>query len=124
MDDTELAELNDKITARGETLGRLVLKRVSYTVHKHLPDARILRLIESPGGAFTLERVSGPSGKVIQRFGNPNTGTEPEVAFKNDVDLIREDLATYVRTGGRRASVIKQYKGDGVMHAVNLRTDV
>jgi hypothetical protein len=125
MDATELAELNEKITARGETLGRLVLKRVSHTIRTHLDDARTVRLLKD-GDTYTLERVAGPSSKVLFRFANDKNAVDPESVFNDDAEGIIHDLVTYARVGGARLHAVEAPKaaGDAEVLSIHLRTDV
>lgn len=126
MDATELAELDDKIKARGETLGRLVLKRVSFTVRQHLDEARTVRLLKCADGNFTLERVAGASSKVLHRFANDRNAVEPESVFGEDAQAIIDDLVTYARVGGARLHTVEASKsaGDATVYSIHLRTDV
>lgn len=124
MDAAELTELSEKIKARGETLGRLVLKRVSHLIHQYLPDARTVRLLKDADGHFVLERVAGPSSKVLHRFANDKTAVEPKTVFDADVEAILDDLVTYARVGGARLRVLDGGKGEDVVHSIHLRTDV
>lgn len=126
MDAVELAELDDKITARGETLGRLVLKRVSHVIRQHLSEARTVRLLEDNDGNFTLERVAGPSSKVLHRFVNDKNAVEPASVFGDDTMVIIDDLVTYARVGGARLHEVEASKaaGDASVYSIHLRTDV
>lgn len=125
MDATELAELNEKIKARGETLGRLVLKRVSHAIRAHEPEARTVRLLKE-GDDYTLERVAGPSSKVLYRFANDKNAVEPAAVFNDDADGIVHDLVTYARVGGARLHPVDAPKsaGDAEVLSIHLRTDV
>jgi hypothetical protein len=125
MDAAELAELNDKITARGETLGRLVLKRVSHAIRAHLDEARTVRLLKD-GDDYTLERVAGPSSKVLYRFAADKNAVDPESVFGDDADGIVHDLVTYARVGGARLHPVEAAKaaGDSDVLSIHLRTDV
>lgn len=125
MDATELAELDEKIKARGETLGRLVLKRVSYAIRRHLDEARTVRLLKD-GDTYTLERVAGPSSKVLHRFVNDKNAVEPAAVFNDDADGIIHDLVTYARVGGARLHPVEASKaaGDSEVLSIHLRTDV
>lgn len=126
MDATELTELDDKIKARGETLGRLVLKRVSFTVRQHLDEARTVRLLKADDGNFTLERVAGASSKVLYRFANDKNAVEPASVFGEDAQAIIDDLVTYARVGGARLHTVEANKaaGDDTVYSIHLRTDV
>lgn len=126
MDATELAELDSKIKARGETLGRLVLKRVSFTVRQHLDEARTVRLLKDDAGNFTLERVTGASSKVLHRFSNDRNAVEPTSVFGEDTQAIIDDLVTYARVGGARLRAVEANKaaGDDTVYSIHLRTDV
>lgn len=126
MDATELAELNDKIKARGETLGRLVLKRVSHAVRSHLPEARTVRLLKCAEGNFTLERVAGASSKVLHRFANDKNAVEPAAVFNDDAEGIIDDLVLYAKVGGARLHTVEASKsaGDATVYSIHLRTDV
>lgn len=126
MDAVELAELDEKITARGETLGRLVLKRVSHMIREHLPEARTVRLLHGDDGNFTLERVAGPSSKVLYRFANDKNAVEPGSVFCTDTEVIIDDLVTYARVGGARLHEVEPSKaaGDATVYSIHLRTDV
>lgn len=126
MDAAELIELDDKIKARGETLGRLVLKRVSYTIRQHLDEARTVRLLKADDGTFTLERVAGPSSKVLYRFANDKNAVEPATVFDTDATAIVDDLVTYARVGGARLHEVEASKaaGDATVYSIHLRTDV
>ncbi len=125
MDAAELNELNDKITARGETLGRLVLKRVSHVIRQHLDEARTVRLLKG-GDDYTLERVAGPSSKVLHRFANDRNAVAPSDVFGDDADGIVHDLVTYARVGGARLHAVEAPKsaGDAEVLSIHLRTDV
>lgn len=126
MDAAELTELDEKIKARGETLGRLVLKRVSFTIRQHLDEARTVRLLKCADGNFTLERVAGPSSKVLHRFANDRNAVEPVSVFGDDTSGVIEDLVTYARVGGARLRSVEASKaaGDATVYSIHLRTDV
>lgn len=126
MDATELTELDEKIKARGETLGRLVLKRVSFTVRQHLDEARTVRLLKEDDGTYVLERVAGPSSKVLHRFANDRNAVEPVSVFGEDTQVIIDDLITYARVGGARLHSVDANKaaGDATVYSIHLRTDV
>lgn len=126
MDATELTELDEKIKARGETLGRLVLKRVSFTIHQHMGEARTVRLLKADDGNFTLERVAGASSKVLHRFANDKNAVEPASVFGEDTQAIVDDLVTYARVGGARLRTVDANKaaGDATVYSIHLRTDV
>lgn len=126
MDATELEELGKKITARGETLGRLVLKRVSHMIRRHLGEARTVRLLKASDGTYTLERVAGPSSKVLHRFANDKNAVEPSTVFGTDTQAIVHDLVTYARIGGARLHAVEAPKAAGadLVYSIHLRTDV
>jgi hypothetical protein len=126
MDAAELAELNDKITARGETLGRLVLKRVSHVIREYLTDARTVRLLKLVNNTYVLERVAGPSSKVLYRFANDKAAVDPVTVFNDDTEGIIEDLVTYARVGGARLHAVEASKsaGSATVYSIHLRTDV
>ena len=126
MNGTELTELDEKIKARGETLGRLVLKRVSFTVHQHLAEARTVRLLKEDDGSYVLERVAGASSKVLHRFANDKGAVDPKSVFGEDAQAIIDDLVTYARVGGARLHTVDANKaaGDATVYSIHLRTDV
>lgn len=125
MDAAELAELDDKITARGETLGRLVLKRVSHAIRSYLGDARTVRLLKD-GDDYTLERIAGPSSKVLYRFANDKSAVAVDDVFGDNAASIVHDLVTYARVGGARLHAVEASKsaGDSEVFSIHLRTDV
>lgn len=126
MDAAELKELDEKIKARGETLGRLVLKRVSHLIRHHVSDARTVRLLKDDAGNFTLERVAGPSSKVIHRFANDRHAVDAADVFGADTRAIVDDLVTYARVGGARLRRVEAPKsaGGATVYSVHIRADV
>lgn len=121
----DTTELDSRIKARGETLGRLVMKRVSRKIREHLPEARIVRLFKYENGDFALERVSGPSGKVLHRFVNSQDAVKPAVIFLDDVDAITSDLVLYAMVGRARLHSVRvpKYTGAVKAYAIYLRAD-
>lgn len=103
MNAEELHELDEKISKRGQTLARLLIKRISRHVRASVPEARTLHLWYSEiSHEYYVTKVLGVHNRVLNRFSSSNESFD---VFKDSSDL-SNDLNHYIRLRGARLRML------------------
>lgn len=109
MDANARNELDTKISQRGQTLARLLIKRLSLDVQAHFPEARTVRLaVDEDTNTYTVDRVTGPHNRVVwqNKPGDRLAGKLGEQAAARIV----EDATHYQKLAGARLHVVRDHK--------------
>lgn len=101
MDAAQITKLNEDIDRRGQSLARLLLKRISHEIKQKFPEARTVRLVaDETTGNFTVARVTGHHNQTQWRA----TASDTLGAQVGDVIAanLNEDANHYVVLDGAR----------------------
>ena len=111
MDTADVNKLNDTIEKKGQSLARLVLKRITHTVKQSFPDARTVRLsYDGDNSEWRVTRVVGPHNATLWRD-KLNDRLVTQVGTDADIRLTA-DANRYVELGGARLYRIKLRKNE------------
>jgi hypothetical protein len=110
MDAAARSELDAKIRQRGQTLARLLLKRLTFEVQHHFPDARTVRLTKADSGVYEVSRVTGHHNKVLWQ---DKSSDRLVIRVGEDSGTkIADDAAQYARLAGARLHLVQGRKAN------------
>lgn len=103
MNSEELHELDDKIRLRGQTLARVLIKRISHQVKAAFPEARTIHLwFDEHAHRYNVVRVAGERSKIIV---HDESGDKVQSEL-NDSTRLHRDVNLYVELAGARLRMI------------------
>lgn len=110
MDAAAREDLDAKIRQRGQTLARLLLKRLTHEVQHHFPDARTVRLSKADSGVYEVSRVTGHHNKVLWQ----DKSSDRLIIRVGETagNRIADDAAQYARLAGARLHLVQGRKSN------------
>lgn len=110
MDAATLETLDANIRRKGQSLARLVLKRLTHDVKTSFPEARTIRLAQDSNGHYVVSRVTTHHNKTIWRRGDDAGFTK---AFGAEAaPRVASDAGHYYTLAGARLHLVRANKGN------------
>lgn len=115
MDSSERYALDESIDRKGQTLARLLHKRITCVVRSRFPNARTIRLSYDPAGStWRVIRVNTERNHAVWRGQGFD---ELSYAFNRTSDSsaaeqLHNDVNMYVNLGGARLYTVKRHTNE------------
>lgn len=111
MTNEELYKLDEDIRRRGQSLARLLLKRLSHVAKQHVSEARTLRLhYDGDTNQYMVARVTSHHNRTVWRLGKNTTLGD---VFGVSASDVLDDVNHYVKLAGARLHTISDREHDG-----------
>ena len=122
VDTATLEDLDATIRRKGQSLARLVLKRLTHAVKATFPEARTVRLAQDANGAYVVTRVTTHHNKTIWRRANDEDLAK---IFGEAATQLAADAAHYYTLAGARLHLVRANKGaENAEYSVHLLRNV